>query len=196
MATGKTKIFRYFFRGLLFIVPLALTVYILLESIQWLDGLIPVKVPGLGLLIIVVTITLFGYLGSTLLVKPFFDIMERLIIKLPLANIIYTSLKDLMVAFVGDKRKFSKAVMVVMNKDFGIHKLGFITQEDLSHLGMPGKVAVYLPHSYNFSGNLFIVPKENVIPIEAPGADVMKFIVSGGVAGLDPNKLDQDKLKQ
>lgn len=196
MAAGKTKIFRYFFRGLLFLVPLALTVYILIQSIQWLDGLIPVKVPGLGLLIILATVTFFGYLGSTLLVKPFFDILEKLIIKLPLANIIYTSLKDLMVAFVGDKRKFSQAVLVVMNEDFGIHKLGFITQEDLSHLGMPGKVAVYLPHSYNFSGNLFVVPRKNIIPIDAPGADVMKFIVSGGVAGLDPGKSDPDKLKQ
>ncbi|MFW5761801.1 MAG: DUF502 domain-containing protein [Cyclobacteriaceae bacterium] len=194
MATGKTRVFRYFFRGLLFIVPLALTVYILIESIQWLDGLIPVNIPGLGLLIILVTVTFFGYLGSTLLVKPFFDIMERLIIKLPLANIIYTSLKDLMVAFVGDKRKFNQAVLVIMNADCGIHKLGFITQDDLTHLGMPGKVAVYLPHSYNFSGNLFIVPRENIIPLDAPGADVMKFIVSGGVAGLDPQAKDSNKL--
>lgn len=196
MAAGKTKVFRYFFRGLLFLVPLALTVYIIIQSISWLDGLIPVKVPGLGLLIILVTITFFGYLGSTLLVKPFFDILEKLIVKLPLANIIYTSLKDLMVAFVGDKRKFNQAVLVVMNSDFGVHKLGFITQDDLTHLGMPGKVAVYLPHSYNFSGNLFIVPRENVVPIDAQGADVMKFIVSGGVAGLDPKKMEQDKIKQ
>jgi len=196
MASNKTRIFRYFFRGILFIVPLALTIYIIIQSIKWLDGLIPVKIPGLGLLIILVTITLFGYLGSTLLIKPFFDILEKLIIKLPLANIIYTSLKDLMVAFVGDKRKFDQAVLVVMNGDFGIHKLGFITQADLSHLGLPGKVAVYLPHSYNFSGNLFVVPSENVVPIDAAGADVMKFIVSGGVAGLDPEKLKNDKLKQ
>jgi uncharacterized membrane protein len=196
MASNKTRIFRYFFRGILFLVPLALTIYIIIQSIKWLDGLIPVKVPGLGLLIILVTITLFGYLGSTLLIKPFFDLLEKLIIKLPLANIIYTSLKDLMMAFVGDKRKFSQAVLVVMNADSGIHKLGFITQADLSHLGMPGKVAVYLPHSYNFSGNLFVVPRENVVPVNAPGADVMKFIVSGGVAGLDPEKLNADKLKQ
>ena len=188
----------YFFRGLLFIVPLALTVYILIVSISWLDSLIPVNIPGLGLLIIFVTVTFFGYLGSTLLVKPIFDFLEQLIIKLPLANLIYTSLKDLMVAFVGDKKKFNQAVLVTMNADYGVQKLGFITQDDLSHLGLPGKVAVYLPHSYNFSGNLFVVPKENVIPINAPSSDVMKFIVSGGVAGLSdkealnkPNQLNE-----
>ncbi|MGK7395588.1 MAG: DUF502 domain-containing protein [Candidatus Cyclobacteriaceae bacterium M3_2C_046] len=175
---------KYFFRGLLFLVPLTLTIYIIIVSIDWLDSLIPVKVPGLGLLIIIVTITFFGYLGSTLLVKPIFDALEKLIIKLPLANLIYTSLKDLMAAFVGDKKKFNQAVLVTMNGDFGVQKMGFITQEDLSLLGLPGKVAVYLPHSYNFSGNLFVVPRENVIFLDLPSSDVMKFIVSGGVAGL------------
>jgi len=178
------KYFKYFFRGLLLIVPIALTFYIIIKSIQWLDSLIPMQVPGLGLLVILFTITFFGYLGSTILVKPIFDFTERLIIKLPLANLIYTSLKDLMSAFVGDKKKFNRAVLVTMNNESGIQKMGFITQDDLSHLDLPGKVAVYLPHSYNFSGNLFIVPRENVMPLDANGTDVMKFIVSGGVAGL------------
>ena len=44
------------------------------------------------------------------------------------------------------------------------------------------QVAVYLPHSYAFSGNLFIVDKENITPLNASSAEVMKFIVSGGVA--------------
>ena len=68
----------------------------------------------------------------------------------------------------------------------GLEKLGFITQEDLSKLGIEGKVAVYLPHSYNFSGNLFIVPSQNVIILKsASSADVMKFIVSGGVTEIE-----------
>lgn len=182
---------KYFFRGLLIIVPLTLTIYIIIVCIQWLDNLIPMKFPGVGLLIILFTITFFGYLGSTLMVRPIFDFLERLIIRLPLANIIYTSLKDLMSAFVGDKKKFNKAVLVTMNAEYGVQKLGFITRDDLDYLGLPGKVAVYLPHSYNFSGNLFVVPRENVTPIDAPGADVMKFIVSGGVAGLND---DMQKL--
>jgi uncharacterized membrane protein len=183
------RFLTYFLRGLLIIVPLSLTLYIIIASIQWLDNLIPLplkeRAPGLGLLLIFMIITFFGYLGSTLLVRPVFDFMEKLINRLPLVNLIYTSLRDLMSAFVGDKKRFTQAVLVTLNKDNGLQKLGFITREDLAYLGLPGKVAVYLPHSYNISGNLFVVPKESIMLIDAPGADVMKFIVSGGIAGLN-----------
>lgn len=178
------RFLTYFFRGLLFVVPLSLTIYIIAIGIQWLDNLIPVGVPGLGLLVILLLITFFGYLASTLMVKPVFDYLEKLIIRLPLASLIYTSLKDLMAAFVGDKRKFNQAVLVTLNRELQIQRLGFITRDDLAYLGLPGKVAVYLPHSYNISGNVYIMPSENITAFEAPGADVMKFVVSGGVAGL------------
>lgn len=188
------RVFNYFLRGLLFLVPVALTLYILVVSIQWLDGLIPVAVPGLGLVIILAGITLFGYLGSTLLVKPFFDLMEELLIKVPFVNLIYTSIKDLIGAFVGDKKKFNIAVIITMDNDPGVQKLGFITQLDLTNIGLPDKVAVYCPHSYNFSGNLFIVPKQNVKIIEnVSSADFMKFVVSGGVSGL-PTKEDIEAI--
>ncbi len=175
---------KYFLRGLLFIVPIALTIFIIFETINWLDGLIPYKIPGLGLLTILAIITLVGYLASTLLAGPLFNFMESLLIRLPLVNIIYTSIKDLIDAFVGDKKKFNQPVLVTFNPEFSIQKPGFITQEDLTHLGLPGQVAVYMPHSYNFSGNIFIVPAKYVTPLNASGADVMKFIVSGGVSGI------------
>lgn len=179
------RVFNYFLRGLLFLVPVAITIYIIVVSIQWLDGLIPVKVPGLGLLIIITGITVFGYLGSTLIVKPFFDLLEELLIKLPLVNLIYTSIKDLIEAFVGDKKKFNQAVVITMDENTSLKKLGFITQDNLSHLGMEDMVAVYCPHSYNFSGNLFVVPRKNVSPIDnVASSDFMKFVVSGGVSGL------------
>jgi uncharacterized membrane protein len=174
---------KYFFRGLLFLVPVFITIYIILAAIQWLDSLVPVRVPGLGLIIILLVTTFTGYLASTLLAKPFIDLFEQLLAKVPLVNLIYSSMKDLISAFVGDKKKFNKAVIVTMNPAAGIQKIGFITQEDLAMLGMPGKVAVYCPHSYNFSGNLFIVPREQVQPIPMPASDIMKFIVSGGVSG-------------
>jgi len=125
-----------------------------------------------------------GYLASSLLAGPLFNMLEDLMVKVPLVNIIYTSLKDLIAAFVGDKKKFDKPVLVALTSDLTVLKPGFITQEDLSMLGLVDQVAVYLPHSYNFSGNLFIVPAKYVKPMNATGADVMKFIVSGGVSGL------------
>ncbi len=179
------KFATYFFRGLLFVVPIALTLYIIILAISWLDNLIPLKIPGLGLLTILAFIIIVGYLASNLLAAPLFGLMEDILIRVPFVNIIYTSLKDLISAFVGDKKKFNQPVLVTLNPGYTIQKPGFITQEDLSQLGLDGQVAVYLPHSYNFSGNLYIVPAQYVTPLDAPGAEIMKFIVSGGVSGLD-----------
>jgi uncharacterized membrane protein len=66
-----------------------------------------------------------------------------------------------------------------------MYKLGFVTQKDLSSLGISeGKSAVYLPHSYNFSGNLFIVSNDLITPVEGPAEEIMKFIVSGGITKI------------
>lgn len=170
-------------------VPVALTVYILLVSIRWLDNIIDFQVPGLGMLTILASIVLVGYLASTLLAGPLFNLLEELLIKLPLVNIIYSSLKDLISAFVGDKKKFDQPVLVTLNPEFVIQKPGFITKRDLSQLGLVDQVAVYLPHSYNFSGNLYIVPAQYVTPLEASSTDIMKFIVSGGVSGLEGTEI-------
>lgn len=179
------RLLSYFFRGLLILVPITLTVYIIVEALQWIDSLIPVEVPGLGLLIVGGIIILFGYLASTLIARPIFDMMEEVLLRVPLISLIYSSIKDLLAAFVGDKKKFTQAVLVTMDQANGIQKLGFLTQQDLEVFDLQDKVAVYLPHSYNFSGNFYIVPREHVTLIDLPGADVMKFVVSGGVSGYN-----------
>jgi len=100
--------------------------------------------------------------------------------------VIYSSIRDLLSAFVGKEKKFNNPVLVKVNHLSNLEKLGFLTQDDLSHLGVEGKkVAVYFPHSYNFSGELFIVPIEHVRPVDITSVEHMKFIVSGGASGLD-----------
>lgn len=172
---------RYFVRGLLLVAPVGVTLYILWAAIRRLDALLPLWFPGAGLLIILASVTLIGYLGSTFIARPLFQLLENSLIRLPLVNVLYSSLKDLFSAFVGDKKKFTQPVLVILNRESDLRKLGFITQTDLAELGMKDKVAVYLPHSYNFSGELYIVPRENVTPVQASGTAIMKFIVSGGV---------------
>lgn len=188
-----SKIIRFFLQGLILIAPIAITIYALVMLFDFVDGLlityltdlIGFKVPGLGLLIILVTITLIGLMGSTILFKPIISSLDRLISQAPLVKIIYTSIKDFMSAFVGKDKKFTEPVLVKVNKDSQLEKLGFITQHDLTRLGIEkGKVAVYLPHSYNFSGNLFVVSIENVTPIDASPTEVMKFIVTAGVTSI------------
>ena len=109
------------------------------------------------------------------------QIVEDLIKKVPLLNLIYSSVKDLMNSFMGDEKKFNEPVLVKFESN--IYKPGFVTSEDLKEINLPGMVSVYLPHSYNFSGNVFITDKKNIKPLKNTSADVMKYIVSGGISG-------------
>jgi uncharacterized membrane protein len=176
----------YFLRGLLLVVPIAAIVWAFFGAYKWLNGIVPVGVPGLGILILVAGITMIGWLGSTFLYEPLAALGEEVLQRIPLLKTIYDALKDLMEALVGNKKKFDQPVLVRMIQGGEIEKLGFLTQRDLTMLGIPGgKVAVYLPHSFAWSGNLYIVPVENVTAIDASAGEVMKFIVSGGVVEVD-----------
>ncbi|MDN3687841.1 DUF502 domain-containing protein [Cyclobacterium jeungdonense] len=185
------RIFGYFLRGLLFVVPFFLTGYIIVLTVQFLDNIIPVNIPGLGILVMLVFVTLVGYLTSIFITKSIFEELEKIVFKIPLVNILYTSIKDLMSAFVGDKKKFNTPIIVKLSENMS--RLGFMTQDDLSVLGQEELVAVYFPHSYNFSGNLFLVPRANITRLKnVNSTEIMKFIVSGGVSQLNyyknPNK--------
>lgn len=179
------RLLNYFFRGLLLVAPITIILYIIYLLFVFLDELIPVNIPGLGLVILLVGITVLGYLGSVFITDPIKRRANKILDRVPLLKTMYTAINDLLSAFVGEKRSFSRPVLVKLNRESDIEKPGFVTNEDLGRLSKgTGKVAVYLPHSYNFSGNVFIVPVENVTPIQATTAEVMKFIVSGGVTDM------------
>ena len=139
------------------------------------------KIPGLGIIIILTSITIIGFIGQTLVAQPFKVILERLIKRTPILNIIYSFLHDFMEAFVGKDKKFNQPVRVIINRNPEIERFGFITQSDLSELGIKDKVAVYLPWSYNFSGEMYVVPSNCVFPVDIQAGEMMKFIISGGV---------------
>lgn len=178
------KFIRYFFSGTLFIVPLMATAYVIFISFTWLDSLLHLKIPGIGFAIIVLAISLFGYLTSTFAFSTFVDIFDQGMKRIPFVKLIYSSLKDLLSAFVGDKRKFNKPVLVTINKENGIHQVGFVTQDDLSDMRLDDMIAVYIPHSYAFSGNHYVVPRSKVQALPISGQSAMKFIISGGVSGF------------
>ncbi|MCK5028052.1 MAG: DUF502 domain-containing protein [Bacteroidales bacterium] len=191
------RLIGYFFQGLLYIAPLSITIFILYKSFIYLDGLfkpflqsyLKINIPGLSLVLVFLTVVLVGLLGQTILARPIKRFVNHFINKAPLVKVIYSSIRDLLSAFVGKEKKFNQPVLVKVNTISELEKLGFITQEDVSNLGIDGeKVAVYFPHSYNFSGELFIVPSEHVKKIDTSPSDVMKFIVSGGVSGYNNEK--------
>ncbi len=175
---------KYFLQGLFYLIPISVTIYIFFFLVVEIDSLINLDIPGLGIMVILIGVTIVGFIGTNFInyFKPF----ERIIEKTPLIKIIYTSMKDMMNAFVGKKKQFNNPVLVKLGEAFEAERLGFVTKDDLSELNIKeDKVAVYLPFSYAISGEVLIVPRKNVTAIKASSADVMKMIISGGVTQVE-----------
>ncbi len=176
----------YFFRGLLLIVPTAVIGVVAFEALRWLDQIVKVDIPGLGVVIVLASIILIGWLGSTFLYQRLAEIADDLLRRVPFLKTVYDALKDLMEGLVGSKKKFDRPVLVTPLDGSGLAQMGFLTQEDLTHFGIPGSmVAVYVPYSFAWSGRLFIVPVACITPIDAKAAEAMKFILSGGVTRVE-----------
>jgi uncharacterized membrane protein len=183
------RLVNYFFEGLLFMVPLVLTLYIFYVVFTKIDGLLQIPLPGLGVIpgvgfvatiLLIITV---GFLVSNFLTQRVFVWMDRALNRLPLVKLLYGSIKDLLNAFVGDKKSFNKPVLAQLSEGNPAHVMGFITSESLANFGLDDYVSVYVPQSYNFAGQLLVFPRGQVRPLEANSADIMTFIVSGGVAG-------------
>ena len=183
------KLIRYFLQGLLYLAPTAITLFLVYFIFTRIDsgirGLIDkyfhIDIPGIGVFILVIVITLLGFVGQSIIFRPIRNAVDSIMARAPLVKLIYSSVKDLMSAFVGSEKKFNRPVLVKVNLISDLEKMGFITQTDLTDINIKEKVAVYFPHSYNFSGELFIVPSKNITPLDIPPAEAMKFIVSGGI---------------
>jgi uncharacterized membrane protein len=186
------KIFDYFLQGLLYIAPFGITIFIIYRILGFFDNLlqksiyqvINFHIPGLGIVLLFLFISFTGFIGQRLISKPIMVIFKKWLSKAPLIETIYTSIRDFLSAFVGKEKRFTQPVLVKVNKIAELEKIGFLTSTDLSDLGIKDKVAVYFPHSYNFSGELFIVPSELITPLHISPAEAMKFIVSGGISKM------------
>ncbi len=172
----------YFLRGAVITVPVLLTVWTAWAAVRWVDGLLRIPIPGIGLIVVVVGISLIGALATNVVTRAAIGTLDTILERLPLVRLLYTAAKDLMQAFAGERRRFNRPVRVQPDPQLELWFLGFITEDDLSRMGLPGWVAVYLPQSYNIAGNLVLVPTERVTAVTIDSADLMAFIVSGGVA--------------
>lgn len=186
-----TRIFNQFLsytlRGVIVVVPMvavymtAMYLYDLIKGYELFGSVwIMVGVVILGLIVV-------GFATKFLIFRPLFNLFERVLTQTPLVKFVYTSIKDLLKAFVGDQRRFSKPVLVNLIEETQLERFGFVTTEDMARLGdgFEGKVTVYIPMSYSFSGNLFVVPAKLVQHLpNVESAELMKFILSGGVTDL------------
>jgi uncharacterized membrane protein len=188
---------RSFFKGVIILAPLAVTFYLIILVFTKIDALVPWVPQGVGFLIIVLAVTGIGFLGTRwFLGKVVFDFIEHLLERTPGIKHIYSSVKDVLDSFVGDKRKFNRPVWVRTNADPELWRVGFLTQDDMSHLGLHEMVAVYLPHSYAISGWVIVVRGDNIKPITTMNAaDAMKFAVSGGISNYNVAEVKQEVQK-
>lgn len=172
---------RNFLKGCLVLVPVVGTGYVVWLLFTKVDSILALPIPGLGFAVTVSLIVLVGAIASNVVGKRVFSALERLVLEVPFVRLVYTSLRDVLSVFVGQNRRFNRPVMVSLGKEPAAKLLGFVTREDLATFGLADHVAVYLPQAVNFSGNLLLVPKELVTPLEIANAELMAFVVSGGV---------------
>ena len=176
-----TRLLNYFLKGLVFLAPLAFTIYICVRVFTTIDGWLGIAIPGVGFLVTVVLITIIGFLAQSFLTRSVLNGVESLLNRLPFVRLLYSSTRDLLNAFVGEKRRFDQPVLVSPYPGGVARAIGFVTQESLSGLGLEGHVTVYLPFSYSFAGTLLIFPTSAITPVAGDSAEVLAFIVSGGV---------------
>ena len=202
------KLLKYFIQGVIILAPIAITVWAALAAFNFIDSLIPnlihnifpslldvddkgnpKRIPGLGFVLMIAIIVLVGWVSSNFLMGGVISIFDQWMERTPVIKFIYTSTKDFFEAFAGDKRKFNKAVLAnVFGSDVWI--VGFLTDEEMSKFDMGSDhVAVYVPQSYNFAGQLYILPRIRVKKIETiTSGEAMKYAVTGGVVDLEEER--------
>ena len=194
------KLFQNLFQGVVVVAPIAITIYFIFWLFFTIDSLLPdlfskvapgtapdeMHIPGLGFVVVIVLLILIGRASSTFVFGHMLDFLGSLLEKTPGVKLIYTSVKDFLQAFSGNQKKFNKPVMVNIDKE-NVWRIGFVTQTTAKKFGLADHVVVYVPFSYAISGATYLVPKENIRPLDGQiqPAEAMKFAISGGVTELE-----------
>jgi uncharacterized membrane protein len=195
------NLLKLFLQGLLILAPISITIWTVISAFNWIDGILPNlvysvapkllgtdaaglprRIPGLGFVVFIGIALLVGYISPSFIVSKVVEFAESLLERTPGIKFIYSTIKDFFEAFAGNKRKFTKSVLVCVAAE-DVWQVGFITQEELDEFDLKDYVAVYVPQSYAFAGHLYFVKRHRVrVLTDISSADAMKFAISGGVA--------------
>ena len=182
------RLLNHFLRGLVLVVPSAVTAYVCYKIFTTIDDLLGellgLTVPGAGFALTILLITMVGVLASSLITQGMLAFFEDALQRLPFVRLVYGSVKDFLDAFVGEKRRFDKAVIVDLDPAGHARALGFVTQESLGLLGAEGSVTVYMPFSYSIAGWVQVFPASAVRRLDVESSEMMAFVMSGGVTGI------------
>ncbi len=182
-----------FSRGLVVIVPVVITVWVLnglfmaIDGIisPFLDHLIGQHIPGLGFMTMVVLIFIVGALSPNLIARAVFRGFERIIASIPLARTIYSAMRDVIRAFQPGKRgKSFRDVVLVEYPRPGLVTIGFVTNELKISSDAPPEnmISVYIPNPPNpTSGFLVLVPRDQARYLNMTVEEGLKLVLSGGI---------------
>jgi uncharacterized membrane protein len=193
------KITDIFFRGLVTLLPIVITFYILYSGIIILENLLghflrnamgDFYIPGLGLIVTAVIIFLFGLLMTHFISKSIWDQIETRLTKVPLIKALYSPLKDLMGLFSSSGQKQLKSVVLV-EVFSGAKMLGLVTRDrfdDIAELNQADfksedhqKVAVYIPLSYALGGFTVLIDRDKIQKIDVPVERALSLAITGWV---------------
>ncbi len=182
-----------FGRGLVVLIPVVITVWVLKLLFNAVDGIIsPLfdqilgrHIPGLGFISVIMLIFVVGGISGNLVARAVFNFLEKLLFSIPLARTIYSAMKDLINAFkLGGKGKSFRQVVLVEYPREGLFTVGFVTNEIAVHAGLadPGMISVYIPNPPNpTSGVMILVPRKSIQVLEMSVEDGLKLVLSGGI---------------
>jgi len=199
-----SSVAQLFFQGVVVLAPIGVTIWVVVSLFNWVDNFLPnllniifplqftevngqiPKVTGLGFVVAITLVLLVGWLSSLFFVERLMSIFDKILEKTPEVKIIYTSVKDFLEAFAGNKKKFDQPVLVNVDAT-DVWRIGFITQKNTEHFGLKDFVTVYVPHSYAISGITYIVSADRIkkMPKGVNASEAMKYVVSGGVTTVD-----------
>lgn len=198
---------KFFFRGLITIIPLAVTLYLLFWIISLMESLIgevlrlflpeSLYIPGLGVIASIVLIFLFGLLLNNLVLSELMDRFEKKLKSIPFFKAIYSPVRDLMNLFSKNGASGMKRV-VLLEVSAGVKIIGIVTREDFSDMPEPLRqselVAVYCPWSYGMGGFTLLVPRSQLEAVDLPVEKAMSLAITGWVKSAA--KPDNEKPKE
>lgn len=200
--SAMTRLRNYFLTGFVVCAPLVLTIYIVWSFVGWVDSWVKpyiptnynpdtylsVRIPGFGLIVALVLITLIGFLTANFIGRAIVSFGERLLTRTPLVRGLYKALKQLFETALSDKNEMFRTVGMVEYPRKGVWSIVFVAgdkrseiNEKLDQEGDP-LMAVFMPCTPNpTTGFLMYVPKSEVVLLDMSIEDGAKLIVSAGL---------------
>ncbi len=189
---------RYFITGLLVVVPVYLTVYVLTLIVGFMDNVfnilpkalrpdtyLPFHVPGQGIVFTLIAVMVVGVITTNFFGKKIFEFSERLLLKVPILRIVYNATKQFLETFLSsDHEGFRKVVLVEFPRK-GLYSLGFVTgrtRGEIKRKTHEAGISVFMPTAPNpTSGYYVVVKEEDIVPLDMSVEDAFKIVMTGGM---------------